>query len=422
MGFDQYIIMDLGPELGAAFDTQRRRGAPGIAAEILVSRRDEPVAAGVSLEMTSDPQAAADARGDPWKRVSPAVPVSLVRPLKAAEFASEQTSDPVEAARADGTSWGVADVLGPSPQYFDGTGVKVAVLDTGIDADHAAFAEVREHILGTRRNFTASPDHDANGHGTHCAATIVGRDVDGVRIGVAKGVTDVLVGKVLDDNGSGTTKSILEGLKWAHSEGANIVSLSIGFDFPGVQKNLQARGYPPELATSIALTAFADNLIQFKLLAELMMASTPTLPGMIVVAASGNESHRERRRDFVIQTSLPAAAAQGVVSVGAAQQSNLARYTIANFSNVNPMLSAPGVGIVSAATGGGLTAMNGTSMACPHVAGVAALWWAQKREFEELVFAADVVAALRATAHANGFEPHVTKSDRGTGVVRAPQA
>ena len=69
----------------------------------------------------------------------------------------------------------------------------VAVLDTGIDPNHVAFNGVNL----TRRNFTAEGDDDLHGHGTLCAGTIFGRDVNGLRIGVARGVSDAIIGKVL---------------------------------------------------------------------------------------------------------------------------------------------------------------------------------------------------------------------------------
>jgi len=145
-------------------------------------------------------------------------------------------------------------------------------------------------------------------------------------------------------------------------------------------------------------------------------------PGTVLVAAAGNESRRNENPDFVIDVSIPAAAARGMVSVGATRPVGSGRQGIAPFSNINPQLSAPGVGIVSAALGGGLRSENGASMACPHVAGVAALWWGWMHARNQgQVRAADVAAQLTATARDTVFDAGVTFADRGAGAVLAPQ-
>jgi subtilisin family serine protease len=430
MNYGDFIIMDVGADVGAALARRRAAGRTRGGSfetlstdEILVSRpRDMPVSDYISIATTNDRQAAQDASRDPAKIVARNMPVTLIKPVRAADFGIAAAGDPVADARMAGASWGIADVLGPSPRDLDGAGVKVAVLDTGIDPDHAAFAPIRDTIVSKRRNFSDGEQNDVDGHGTHCAGTIFGRDVENVRIGVARGVTDVLIGKVLGDDGFGSTKWVLDALKWAHSEGANIISMSLGFDFPRMQKDLMTQGNPPELATSIALKAYRDNLRQFETLANLLMQENEDSPGTILVAAAGNESRRNLNPNFVIDVSLPAAAARGMVSVGATRPVGSERQAIAPFSNVNPQLSAPGVGIVSAALGGGMRSEDGTSMACPHVAGVAALWWGWMHARNQgQVRAADVASQLTATARDTIFEPGVTFGDRGAGAVLAPQ-
>ena len=88
---------------------------------------------------------------------------------------------------------------------------------------------------------------------------------------------------------------------------------------------------------------------------------------MVIVAASGNESNRQKNPKYEVSASVPAAA-RGIVSVGALGETGDG-LNVADFSNTNPMLSAPGVNVVSAKAGGGLVALKGTSMACPHAAG-----------------------------------------------------
>nr|WP_229419583.1 S8 family serine peptidase [Pseudoduganella dura] len=101
------------------------------------------------------------------------------------------------------TGWGITAV-GADRSRFSGAGVTVAVLDTGIDAAHPAFSGVQL----VQQDFSGDGDGDAFGHGTHCAGTILGRDVGGTRIGVARGVTRALIGKVLGNDGSGSTDMV----------------------------------------------------------------------------------------------------------------------------------------------------------------------------------------------------------------------
>jgi subtilisin family serine protease len=103
----------------------------------------------------------------------------------------------------------------------------------------------------TERDFTGEGNGDLEGHGTHCAGTIFGRDVSSTRIGVARGVKTALIGKVLGSQG-GSSESIVTAIQWAVDNGAHVISMSLGMDFPGFQKQLQQSGLPPELATSLA--------------------------------------------------------------------------------------------------------------------------------------------------------------------------
>jgi subtilisin family serine protease len=431
MSDDDYIVIDIQTDRADA----RRGGLEGISPrasggvmsteEVLVARpRDKPLDQYVSIA-TANRKDAVDAQRDPRKLVARSMPVTVIQPLTAEQAGLETAGDAVAAAREAGTSWGIPAVLGDRPRAdLTGAGVKVAVLDTGIAVNHPAFAEIRDGIAASRQNFTTGNADDVNGHGTHCAGTIFGRDVEGVRIGVARGVTDVLIGKVIGDDGAGSTKSILDALKWAHSKGANIISMSLGFDFPGMQKKLMQQDHPPELATSIALKAYRDNLRQFETMAGLLMQETDDHPGTVLVAAAGNESRRIQDPDFVIDVGIPAAAALDMISVGAAMRGDPADplLDVAPFSNINPRLSAPGFDIVSAQKGGTLMALNGTSMAGPHVAGIAALWWQLiSKKSQGQVKANDVRARLNATARDDLFRPKVTLVDRGAGLVFGPQ-
>jgi subtilisin family serine protease len=333
--------------------------------------------------------------------VAAAMPTHLIEP--------RDTTRP----NAGGDSWGLAAV-GATGSGYTGAGTVVAVLDTGIDSEHPAFGGLT--IL--QRDFTGSGNGDRNGHGTHCSGTVFGRDVDNSRIGIAKGVQRVLIGKVLTDTGVGSSEMVFRGLRWAIENGAHVVSMSLGFDFPGMVSERVQQGWPADLATSVALEAYRGNLRMFDALMTIIRAQEPFNSGCVVVAAAGNESRRDLNPDYEIAASLPAAA-DGVLSTGALGKS-LKGYTIAPFSNSFPKLCAPGVDIKSARHGGGLQTMSGTSMACPHVAGVAALWWETVRVIGLPLTATTVIARMVASCSLDGLDPHIDIADRGYGVIAAP--
>jgi subtilisin family serine protease len=321
----------------------------------------------------------------------------------------------VEASAAPSSAWGISAVKADESP-FTGAGVSVSVLDTGIDRGHPAF----QGVTVAEQDFSGAGNGDRQGHGTHCAGTIVGRDVAGTRIGVARGVTQLLVGKVLRDDGSGDSDMIFRGIQWALQENADVISMSLGFDFPGLVADLVGQGWPPDLATSLALEAYRANLRMFDALMEIVEARAAFGQGTILVAAAGNESQRDRNPEHEIAVSIPAAA-QGIVSVGALQ-ADQGGLQIAPFSNTFPQVSAPGVAILSARAGGGLQALSGTSMATPHVAGVTALWWEAVRSSPIGAASTAVLARLLANTRINGFATGVDPADRGSGIVTAPLA
>jgi subtilisin family serine protease len=334
----------------------------------------------------------------------------------AAEAMPTRLVEPVDSAGQNkaGDSWGIAAVRAAASSYT-GAGVLVAVLDTGIDAAHRAFAGIDLTV----KDFTRSGPQDGNGHGTHCAGTFFGRDVDRSRIGIAKGVDRAFIGKVLDDRGRGSSDMVLRGLYWAAARGAKVISMSLGFDYPRMVRQEAGRGLPEDLAVSRALRAYGDNLRVFDaLVASIRSREHIGEPGCVVVAAAGNESRRDVNPEYQMAVSLPAAADR-VVSVGALTRSECG-YDVAPFSNSFPSVCAPGVAIKSAGSGGGLRTSSGTSMACPHVAGIAALWWEKLRELGVRQTASAVEARLMAACLNNELAPGLGPSDRGDGLVTAP--
>ncbi|MER8486568.1 S8 family serine peptidase [Mesorhizobium sp. M1322] len=360
----------------------------------------------LTLDVGVDRKDAEDARRD--KRtlgIALPMPTALIAPTAAGSGPDSRN-----------VSWGVAEV-GALKAPVTGAGVTVAVLDTGIDRKHAAFAG----LMIEEQDFSGEGNGDKEGHGTHCAATIFGRDVAGFRIGVAPGVERALIGKVLRSDGGGDTAMLFKGLEWAINANADVISMSLGFDFPGYVNGLVADGWPADLATSDALVSYRDNLRLFDNLMQRVRLLANQNSGSIVVAAAGNESKAGQEPNYRIAVSLPAAAL-GLISVGALQKHDDG-LSVADFSNTMPRLTAPGVSIRSAQfnTKSDLVVMSGTSMACPHVAGVAALWWEQLRK-EGNASAGRVEAKLLANAKSNVFRTGVEPLDRGDGMVTAPVA
>lgn len=348
------------------------------------------------------------ARAPDVRAVAPVIPVRLVAPVGTREGGTGA------GARAEaGPTWGVRAV-GADRSTRTGAGVTVAVLDTGIDAQHPAFAGLDL----VQEDFSGTGTADAQGHGTHCAGTIFGQDVDGTRIGVAPGVSRALVGKVLRDDGTGDSDMIFRGLQWAVQQGASVVSMSLGFDFPGLVAQLTDGGWPVDLATSAALEGYRANLRMFDALMQMVQAQAAFTPGTVVVAASGNESRRDVDPGYEIAVSIPAAS-QGVVSVGALGEDGGA-LTVAPFSNTFPTVAAPGVDVLSAEAGTtGLVSLDGTSMATPHVAGVVALWWEEVAASALPRTATTVLARMLANARLDRL-PGVDAADCGQGLVQAP--
>lgn len=322
------------------------------------------------------------------------------------------------AANTSGVTWNVRAV-GAHGTPFDGTGIKVAVLDTGIDRGHPAFAN--SNII--EQDFTGTGNGDRQGHGTHCAGTICGSAINGLRFSIAPKVAALLAGKVLDDRGDGTTEGIAKGIQWAMDQGAHVISMSLGMDFPGfVELLVEQEGLPIPFATCKALEAYRANMDLFGQIAEL--AETKAQGGFsqptIIIAAAGNESQHSAGETFIL-TAAPPASAAGITAVGAVGQSPQG-FVVADFSNINVDVCAPGVDIISARRGGGLVSFSGTSMATPCVAGVAALWAQRLLQQTGMLSSTALTAKLIAGGSFAGFAPPINFAAFGTGMVQAPKS
>lgn len=320
------------------------------------------------------------------------MPINLIRSVK-----SKQKNEK--------KAWGIEEV-GADRSEREGGGVTVAVLDTGINKDHPAF----DGTLIVGRNFCdGEPDEDVDGHGTHCAGTIFGKDVGKTRIGIARKIDRALIAKVIGENG-GASDAIIKAIQWAQLEGAHVISMSLGMDFPGYVQRLVQKGLDIPEATSLALAGYTMNLRMFDKLSRGIAGQDGLVAGSVVTAAAGNESKMPRYTIMV----APPASAEEFVSVAALGRGK----TLADFSNVGAKLAAPGVEILSASLNGGLETMSGTSMATPHVAGVAALWAGELLAAKKEASAAKVIEMMKAKA--KGLQPSISERDVAWGLVQAP--
>jgi subtilisin family serine protease len=341
-----------------------------------------------------------DLRRDPRTlAIAKPMPVKLIAPVSST------------AAPTATKSWGI-DAVRASESPFDGKDVTVAVLDTGIDPNHPAFKGVKQ----VQKNFTTEADNDTHGHGTHCAGTIFGQDVNGIRIGIARNIKSALIGKVLGEKG-GSSVTIANAIQWAVQEGANVISMSLGIDFPGyVDWLVRNQGMDINPATSQALEEYRANVNLFTELARVVASQGAFGQSAIIVAASGNESNRPK---YEIAVSPPAAAT-GIVAVGALNKSNKG-YTVAEFSNNQVNIAAPGVNIISAKAGtSDLVSMSGTSMATPHAAGIAVLWAQRQLKLTGRINNVSLMAQLIASGTFDPLAPHSEEDDVGTGIIQAP--
>ncbi|MBB5786086.1 S8 family peptidase [Jiangella mangrovi] len=275
---------------------------------------------------------------------------------------------------------------------FDGTGVTVAVLDTGIDPQHPDLAN---RIVGSRSFVPGEEVTDGHGHGTHVASTVAGSGAgsDGRYTGVAPGAR-LLVGKVLSDGGSGSSTGIIEGMEWAVEQGARVVSMSLGGD-PTDGTDLM----------SAAVNRLSDE------------------SGALFVIAAGNAGPDGGT------VGAPGAADAALTVAAVDKQDELASFSSrgprVGDAATKPDIAAPGVAI-AAARGAGTslgqpvdelyTSANGTSMATPHVAGAAAILAQQHPDWT----GADLKAALTSTATDVGGTAYETGAgrldvDRATG-------
>lgn len=242
-------------------------------------------------------------------------------------------------------------------QRSQGAGVRVAVLDTGIDAEHPDLSEA----IAETRDFTASRSGslDMNGHGTHCAGTIAARQNAVGVVGVAPQCS-LLAGKVLGDSGVGDGAAVAAGIDWAREQGADVISMSLG---------------SPQADERIALAI--ERAVE---------------QGAFVIAAAGN-SGRPDDVNFPARWKGRPRRERDTIAVAAVDREG----KVARFSSRGPEvdIAAPGVDITSTYPRGGYAKLSGTSMATPFVAGVVALTIAVHRQTDSPQTPLSTMAELR---------------------------
>ncbi|MEW8958137.1 MAG: S8 family peptidase, partial [Moorella sp. (in: firmicutes)] len=264
--------------------------------------------------------------------------------------------------------WGVERI--GAPQVWEETAgekVKVAVLDTGIDAGHP---DLKANIRGTQNiKFPGWEAGDGNGHGTHVAGIIAALNNNFGVVGVAPRA-EIYAVKIFNRRGNGYISEIIAGLDWALQNKMQVVNMSFGTTRP-----------------SQALEEAVRRCVQ---------------AGMVLVAAAGNEG---KENSVMYPARYP-----GVIAVSAIDRKN----NLASFSSRGPevTVAAPGVDILSTYPGGKYRTMSGTSMACPHVAGVAALVLSRDGH----ISGRQVVKTITSTATRL---PGLTPEEQGSGLVNA---
>ena len=298
------------------------------------------------------------------------------------EAGGEAAAEAMPAFNEDEVTWGLQAVGVPASRY-SGRGIRVAVLDTGFDAGHPDF--VGRAV--TMQSFIEGEDaQDGHGHGTHCIGTALGPDRPTTlpRYGVAYGA-EIFAGKVLSNAGSGSDAGILAGIQWAITNRCAVVSMSLGA--PVAPGQTYSRVF--ESAARRALRA-----------------------GTLIIAAAGNESERPG----LIAPVVHPANCPSIMAVAALDS----RFEVAFFScgGLNPQggqvdLAGPGVAVRSSWPRPRLyRTIGGTSMATPHVAGVAALYAEADPEARGRALASVLVQSARRL--------ELPGRDVGAGLVQAP--
>ncbi|MBN3899558.1 MAG: S8 family serine peptidase [Nostoc sp. NOS(2021)] len=327
--------------------------------------------------------------------VLPNQKIHLIRPQKV------EYSALIEQENQDNLTWGLKQLEIPQLwQKTKGQDINVAVLDTGVYAAHSALKDrVKDFIVidPLGRRIKSEPPFDCGQHGTHVCGTIAGgQTTEGISIGVAPQANLFVAGVLIGD---ATLRTLMEGIAWAIEKGADIINMSLGLNY-----------YEP---------LFAEIL-------EILLKQY----GIVPVVAIGNENHGN--------SSSPGNA-YNAFSVGAVEKIEPSGVDVSFFSSgaslvfpgqpnnlvTKPDIVAPGSQIYSCIppTKGPdgtyeYNFMDGTSMATPHVAGVAALLMAANPTAP----ATDIIRVLKETAYHPNGSPLRPCNRWGNGLIQPVEA
>ena len=278
-----------------------------------------------------------------------------------------------------------------------GSGVKVAVLDTGVDVDHPDIDLYTENesdpthpggwaeFDSEGNRVPGSTPHDTDTHGTHTSGTVSGGNASGEYIGVAPDVS-LMHGLVLP-SGGGSFAQVAGGMQWAVEQDADVISMSLG-----------ATGYYADMVEPVRNAESA---------------------GTIVVAAAGNSGEGTSGSPGNVYESFAIGASnedRGIASFSSGEEidteNDWGSDAPASWpdSYVVPDVSAPGVDVKSSVPGGGYSQYSGTSMATPHTAGAVALLLSASGDLQP----SQIRAAFRETAENRGAAPRVARRVTGT--------
>lgn len=227
--------------------------------------------------------------------------------------------------------WGPQKIQAPAAWAFSTSSpnVKIAVLDTGIDLNHQ---DLFGKVLTSVNYSSSSTTSDVYGHGTHVSGSATAITNNNIGIAGVGGSSPLINVKVLDDSGSGTWDGVASGIVWAADNGANIINMSLG---------------------STSATSAVESAVNYA-----------WGKGVLIAAAAGNNGNT---------TPFYPAYYANSIAVAATDSND----QLASFSNRGDWVdvAAPGVNILSSLPGNQYASWNGTSMATPHVSGLAALLW-----------------------------------------------
>lgn len=265
-------------------------------------------------------------------QVSKEQEAQFTKELEQKNVAAKQEVDYPVFVQADSVDWGIQKIEAPVVwKTTKGAGVKVAVVDTGIDYKHP---DLQARYIGGYDFVNKDSDpFDDNGHGTHVSGIVLASANESGIQGVAADAAVVAV-KVLGADGTGYLSDVVDGVDWAMKQGVQVMNFSFG-------------------------TTYNSSALETKI-------QEAASKGIILIGAAGNTNGGSL---------LYPAAYTSVISVGATDQND----SLASFSSLGAEVTAPGVSIQSTIPGGGYAQWSGTSMAAPHVAGAVALMLANKQ-------------------------------------------